>query len=130
MREKPKILEGSNLEDVTFGFNVAGITFCNVNGLLKNIRLRNMSGDVSFIFVPEPENEYDSNAVRVEIQIESLGRRKKIGYIPKGYNSVASWVLCEGKDDYRINVIDWAILGGTVGKDNCGVNINYKIERT
>ena len=129
MREKPKILEGESLEEVVFGFNVAGITFCNVDGLLKNIRIRNMYDDVSFIFVPEPDNIYDSNAVRVEIKLKSLNKEKKIGYIPKDSNHVASWVLCEGKNEYKIRVLEWSILGGTAGKDNCGVNINYKIER-
>lgn len=54
---------------------VAGVTFEGRQEVMKNVKI----GQVVRL-EPEPENQYDSNAVAVIVESDGIG---KIGYIPR-----------------------------------------------
>lgn len=128
MRDKPKMLDKAELENIRNCFHVAGISFCRVEGLLRNIDMRGLRSNVEIKFEGERHNEFDQNAVRVDLCMKGFGT-KKIGYIPRTLNYVASWVLDEGRDAYYIELLDWNIVGGVKGKENYGVAIEYRFRR-
>lgn len=78
------------------GFNVAGVTFENNAGwkrgntVLRRIEIiKDYVGHGSkFRAVRELKNEYDINAIRIDVVFKS-GRAVDIGYVPQGKNRLA-----------------------------------------
>ena len=126
----PKILElhKDDLEDTNFDMRVAGTTFVEnheeILGLLKSVPQEKLN----LVFSREPENEYDSNAVRVSIKVEGFEKSRFVGYIPKTHSEMVSYVLSH-RDEYRLLVTRPVLCGGVEGKENVGIFFNMKIER-
>lgn len=73
-----------------------------------------LTGEEDIRLVAEPDNKYDSSAVRVE------ANGVLIGYIPKGRNKEIADILISGSE---VKVDEWSITGGMDGK-NYGVNVH------
>lgn len=81
-------------------FNVSGVTFENRQGLLNSIaRKYGYEGINQITFIPEPNNDYDPNALKVKF--EEVG---VIGYVPKGRAVEISDIL--NRNDY---IFKWNI---------------------
>ena len=73
-----------------------------------------LTGEEDIRLVAEPDNQYDSSAVRVE------AGGVLIGYIPKGRNKEIADILISGSE---VKIDEWTITGGMDGK-NYGVNVH------
>lgn len=63
-------------------FRVAGVSFDGRQEFLKKIF--ESKEKLNLLFEREPDNPYDSNAIKVMININ--GELFRIGYVPKTYN--------------------------------------------
>lgn len=113
MREKEKPL---NL--TSYHSKIVGVTF---EGRQEIIAL--LKGNETLRFRREPENEYDSNAVAIDVEV---GQNKwfPVGYIARDKNSELAEVLTDGRFA-NIQISD--ITGG--GDKAFGVNIYIEYER-
>ena len=66
----------------TFRFFVAGVKFHNLDHCIKKIKV-----DDELLLVPEPDNKYDPNAIRIHYNtgVESVEPDIMVGYVPKKY---------------------------------------------
>lgn len=120
-------VHGNNIGEVNFSSNVAGTTFVkNSDKLLRFLKDRVPMSSIILKFFREPENEYDYNAVRVEVSIKGSSKSGKIGYVPKDRAPLVSYVL-EHPERYYMNVHNIAFVGGDEEKPNIGVFFEYNI---
>ena len=130
--KKPKFLEmhEDDLEDIVFQTNTAGVTFAkNSNKILEFFRDKVEDSDNILIrLVREPENEYDSNAVRVDVSVKGAKNFYKIGYIPRDKNSTVSYALLN-QALYSVTTFQPTVVGGTEEKENLGFYFKYRIVR-
>lgn len=118
MNEKP-------LNLASYHSKIVGVTFEGRQDVIARLR-----GDESLRFRREPENEYDSNAVAIDVLIDldpdgSLrGEWSPIGYIARDKNKELASVLSDGRfASIKIN----DITGG--GDKSYGVNVYIEYER-
>ena len=94
----------------TYHIKAVGVTFGDRQRVIRNLHVGQ-----PLRFVAEPNNPYDSNAVR----IETLDG-KQVGYISKDYNQTYSYNLQKGLVTYKAVVS--SITGGGFGT-SYGLNI-------
>ena len=120
-------LHEKDIGEVNFSSNVAGTTFIkNSDEFLRFLQKNVPVTDIRLLLFREPENEYDSNAVRVEISVKGSSKHKKIGYIPKDRAPLLSYVLMY-PNKYSVNIFDIALVGGDEVRTNIGIFFNYNI---
>ncbi len=107
----------------SYNSKLVGVTFEGRQDIISNLH-----GDEEVRFRREPENEYDPNAVAVDVAVERNAEGDRdwhpIGYIAKDKNSELAKLLTEGKEaEIRIT----SITGGE-GK-SYGVNVYIEHER-
>lgn len=122
-------LHEDDLEDIVFQTNTAGVTFSkNADKVLEFLRDRVSTDDILIRLVREPKNQYDENAVRVEVSVKGAKSYHKIGYIPKDKNSTVSYALLN-QALYSVTTFQPVVVGGTEDKENLGFYFKYKIRR-
>ena len=120
-------IHGDNIGDVNFSSNVAGTTFIkNSESLLRFLKDKVPVSNIILRFVREPENEYDENAVRVEVSLKGSKRYGKIGYVPKDRAPLLSYVLSY-PNKYSVRIHNINLIGGDDGRQNIGVFFDYNI---
>jgi hypothetical protein len=60
--------------------------------------IRELSEGDELVLVPEPDNKFDPNAVKIELQIEGQDA-KFLGYVPKKFSAEVAAALEVGKDE-------------------------------
>jgi hypothetical protein len=108
--------------------NVAGTTFIPDSVEFLSTLKSVPSSKMSLLLHREPDNIYDENAVKVFIKVEGYDKHRFIGYIPKTYSEVISYLILH-KDTYRILITRPNLFGGTEGKSNIGVFFSIKVEK-
>ena len=68
-------------------FNLAGVTFNDVQNVLENVDARD-----EIVLVREPENPHDSHAVSVKLKNDGT----HVGYVPKRFSRAVASYLDEG----------------------------------
>ena len=129
--DKPMFLKlhEDDLEDIVFQTNTAGVTFAkNADKILEFLRDRVNPDDILVRLVREPKNEYDSNAVRVEVSVRGAKSYHKVGYVPKDKNSTVSYALLN-QALYSVTTFQPVVVGGTEDKENLGLYFKYRIQR-
>ena len=126
----PKILKlhENNLEEVVFDMRVAGTTFVEESKELLKLLKEVPREKLILVLSREPNNEYDPNAVRVGVKVEGYDNSRFIGYIPREYSEMVSYVISHN-DDYKLLITRPTLCGGVEGKENIGVFFNMKILR-
>lgn len=78
----------------TFMFFVAGVQFHQLDDCIKDIKV---GGEL--MLVPEPDNKYDPNAVRIHFStgLDSVKPDIMVGYVPKKYSPDISALLLVSK---------------------------------
>lgn len=89
----------------------AGVTFDNIQEILRVIRREPDRYDV--FVAPEPDNKYDENAIAV--YAEGQVKTKRIGYLPKD--------LAKALHNKEALVIDFAVVGDDISGRNLGLNL-------
>lgn len=117
-----------DLDGVIYEMRVAGTTFIDNSSELLSLLKSVPREKTSLSFAREPSNQYDPNAVKVYVHIEGFEKSRFIGYIPKGYSEMVSYVLSH-KDTYKLFSTRPSFCGGVEGKENIGVFFNLKIQR-
>lgn len=93
--EKTKsVRDSSPRESIVFFIKIAGVTFDNRQDVIREIK----EGDC-LRFVPEPNNRFDHNAVRVETLAG-----KQVGFIPKEKNRNIFNNLTKNEGEYSVTV--------------------------
>lgn len=129
MEKIPQALKihGDNIGDVVFHTNVAGTTFVKDSDKILNfLKSKVPEQDIRLRLEREPENEYDSNAVRVEVSVIGAKKFCKIGYIPKEVNEVVSYAL-KHDEEYFLKVGNIRLFGGDTYRPNIGIFFDYVI---
>lgn len=103
---------------MNYQIRVAGVTAENRQKILKALYNHPMlnSTHLSFDLVPEPDNQYDPNAVAVYI-----GKKYVVGYVPKG-NILQEKVKAGVKFDVK------GIIVGGYDDKNYGIILNCKTD--
>lgn len=101
----------------------AGTTFENRQERLQFLKQFHLS-DLTVTLEREPDNEFDSNAIRIVVHIRPISRRTVIGYVPKGLARELSKVIDMGIH-VRASLIQ--IIGGYSYKEALGALINIRI---
>ena len=91
-------------------FNVAGVTFEGRQDLI-----RQLNQDSVYFLVPEPDNEYDPNAVQVIADCQC------IGYVPRELAPIVAWLL----QNKRLQQSPSASVHGGFGE---GISFGVKVE--
>ena len=99
---------------------VAGVTFKNPDGSDRQLIIRNLNAGDRLYFIAEPDNPYDSKAVRIETE-----DGQQVGFVPQKYNSQIFDNLIYHRGEYTLTVS--ALTGG--GFDtNYGLNFKVHFE--
>lgn len=80
--------------------------------------------DLTVTLEREPDNEYDSNAIRIVVHIKPISRRTVIGYIPKSYARELLKVIDIG---VQMKATLKQIIGGYSYKESLGALISIEI---
>lgn len=106
-------------------FQIAGVTFEGRQELLEKLNQEyHEIGVRRFVsFVPEPDNKYDSNAVRIDVDMD--GVKKQLGYVPKVINKDIGELI---KND-RIKWAKLADVGRVAEKGVLGGTVMYEIQK-
>ena len=100
-------------------FQIAGVTFEGRQDILE--KLNQEYHEIGFRriveLVPDPENKYDSNAVKVQVNLD--GNVKQLGYVPKTINSQILELVKNEKIKWAKlsdigRVQESGVLGGTI----------------
>lgn len=106
------------MKEVNYHSKIVGTTFENRQDVLAHLE-----GSESLRVRREPENQYDSRAVAVDVDIK--GKWYLVGYIAKDKNKDIAEALDAGRD-VEIKISE--VTGGDKGK-NLGMNICLKYEK-
>ncbi len=100
-----------------FQTRVAGVSFNNEDGSSRQALLKGMQNDDPIILEREPDNPYDSNAIRV------VAQKGCIGYIPRDLAKIVvqSGYLIQGGKVESIRINDF-------GCYSCRINVYYRSE--
>lgn len=107
-----------NMKEVNYHSKIVGTTFENRQDILAHLE-----GDESLRVRREPENQYDPQAVAVDVDIK--GKWYPVGYIAKDKNKDIAEALDAGRE-VEIKISE--VTGGDKGK-NFGMNICLKYEK-
>jgi hypothetical protein len=82
---------------------------------------RERGEEVTFVvsLIPEPQNQYDSHAVRVDITGGS-----QVGYLPREETQAYRTVMLSLTESQRLGICRARLIGGTEGKPSFGVMID------
>lgn len=120
-------LHQEDIGDIRFSSHVAGTTFIsNSQEFLKFLQTRVPRDMLELLMIREPDNENDSNAVRIEVSIKGSDKHKKVGYIPRDKAGLLSYVLSL-PEEYRVMVYNIALIGGDDNRSNIGIFFDYSI---
>jgi hypothetical protein len=78
------------MSKVTHNFFIAGVQYHQLSSVINDIA----EGD-NLVLVPEPDNKFDPNAVRIEFV--SSDKKAFIGFVPKKFSSEVAAALEIGK---------------------------------
>ncbi len=101
----------------------AGTTFENRQERIQFIQ-QFKPEDLSVTLEREPNNIYDTNAIKIVIHILSIAKKAVIGYIPKGLAGDLAKVIDAG---IQIKASLIQIIGGYSYKETRGVLVNITI---
>lgn len=108
---------------LSMNIRVTGTTFENRQerlAFLKQFRPE----ELSVTLEREPENQYDTKAIKVVVHIKSLKRRTVIGYVPKGLARELAKDLDTG---VQVKASLMEIIGGYSYKEHLGALVNITI---
>jgi hypothetical protein len=90
---------GEPLYEITHAFFIAGVQHHQMNEVIDILGV-----DIQLMIVPEPTNQYDPNAVRLELHTEEITPEKEVtskqvmlGYVPKKFSSEIVAKLAAGR---------------------------------
>lgn len=89
-----------------YNFEVVGESYCQDN--LRRA-LESVGAEVDAVLVPEPNNKYDSNAVRVDVVVDGVAL--KAGYVPRDRNYLYQGILLRGMKRGEIGTCKAKIFG-------------------
>ncbi len=101
----------------------AGSTFGNRQQCLEFLK-QFKPEDLSVTLEREPDNTYDSSAVKIVVHILSLSKKTVIGYVPKGLSKELAKVIDTG---IQIKATLIQIIGGYSYKETLGALVNIAI---
>ena len=104
--------------------NVAGVTFSGRQGKLWNLKANSASG-VYVTLRREPDNKYDSNAIKVIAHIPAKRSHFEIGYVPK---DLAFWLAPHMDANKIIRTSNVRVIGGYGKKATLGCLFNLAYE--
>ena len=104
-------------------FRAAGVT---MDG--RQNRLAYLKGfspdDLQIGFRREPQNQYDSNAIQILVQIKSLRKYAVIGYVPRTVSAHMAAVMDKG---IKVGAELLGIIGGYSYKENYGLLVGMAV---
>ncbi len=101
----------------------AGTTFENRQERLQFLQQFKLE-DLTVTLEREPDNQYDSNAIRIVVHIKPIHRQTVIGYVPKQAANLLAKVLDKG---IQVKAALVQIMGGYSYKESLGALINIAI---
>lgn len=101
----------------------AGTTFENRQERIQFIQ-QFKPKDLSVTLEREPNNAYDTNAIKIVVHILSIAKKTVVGYIPKGLAGDLAKVIDAG---IQIKASLIQIIGGYSYKETLGALINITI---
>ncbi len=101
----------------------AGTTFENRQERIQFIQ-QFKPEDLSVTLEREPNNTYDTNAIKIVVHILSIAKKTVVGYIPKGLAGDLAKVIDAG---IQIKASLIQIIGGYSYKETLGALINITI---
>ena len=106
-------------------FYVAGVTFENRQEVLQHLEEEYYTASTKRIarFVPEPENQYDENAIKVEVETEN-DEWVGIGYVPKTINRDFKKIIDSG----RLMKAKIASIGRPENGKPLGAKVIYEVD--
>ena len=107
----------------TMKVRAAGTTFENRQERLQFLRQFHPN-DLTVTLEREPDNESDSNAIKIVVHIKPISRRTVIGYVPKGLAKELSKVIDLG---IPIKASLLQIIGGYSYKEAFGALVGIEI---
>ena len=107
----------------TIKVRAAGTTFENRQERLQFLRQFHPN-DLTVTLEREPDNEFDSNAIKIVVHIKPISRRTVIGYVPKGLAKELSKVIDLG---IPIKASLLQIIGGYSYKEAFGALVGIEI---
>lgn len=107
----------------TMKVRAAGTTFENRQERLQFLRQFHPN-DLTVTLEREPDNEFDSNAIKIVVHIKPISRRTVIGYVPKGLAKELSKVIDLG---IPIKASLLQIIGGYSYKEAFGALVGIEI---
>lgn len=107
----------------TMKVRAAGTTFENRQERLQFLKQFHLS-DLTVTLEREPDNEFDSNAIRIVVHIKPISRRTVIGYVPKGLARELSKVIDMG---ILVKATLLQIIGGYSYKEALGALVGIDI---
>jgi len=107
------------MNNTVFIINVVGVTYSNNDGSSRQNYISKMKLNDNIIIEKEPDNPYDSNAIKV-----LYGDGLQIGYLPMNKSELITSYINMG---YKVSVSLVSINGGTDGY-NYGCTIELKIK--
>ncbi len=102
---------------------VAGTTFENRQERLAFLK-QFKPEDLTVTLEREPDNRFDSCAIRIVVHIKPIRRKTVIGYVPQGLAREFSEVLDMG---IQVKATLLRIIGGYAYKESLGALINIAI---
>ena len=107
----------------TIKVRAAGTTFENRQERLQFLKQFHLN-DLNVTLEREPDNDFDSNAIKIVIHIKPISRRTVIGYIPKELARELSKVIDMG---IQVKASLIQIIGGYSYKEMFGALIDIRI---
>ena len=101
----------------------AGTTFENRQDRLKFLQQFKME-DLTVTLEREPDNKFDSNAIRIVVHIKPISKKTIIGYVPRSYARELSKVIDIG---VQIKATLKQIIGGYSYKESLGALVSIEI---
>lgn len=101
----------------------AGTTFGNRQQCLEFLK-QFQPEDLSVTLEREPDNAYDSSAIKIVVHILSLSKKTVIGYVPKGLSKELAKVIDTG---IQIKATLIRIIGGYSYKETLGALVNIAV---
>lgn len=106
--------------DVDFTTKVVGTTFTEGQKLLKYLKVKAKKEDIILSVIHEKDNQYDPNALRVDVSVTWSDKVYHLGYLSKDIAKLKC-----GYEDINVRIKDFRILN--VGE--CyGLEIKYYFE--
>jgi hypothetical protein len=93
-----------------YEIKVVGVTFYNRQEALKRLATYDPKNIHTF-FVPEHDNQYDSNAIAVKVLVDGSKNVYRLGYVPKGETAIVKAFLGTAPE---LKVLDGDICGAKI----------------